>query len=122
MVCQFGMSEKIGSAVFPQGEIHPFLGREISQEKKYSEHTAQLIDNEIMSLIEERRKMVEDLLKKHKDDLIKISDALLKEETLTNEQIDEILGEKKKTGRKRKKVAKDRKSEKKEAENEDREK
>jgi cell division protease FtsH len=91
MVSQFGMSDKIGPAVFPQGEIHPFLGREIAQDKKYSEHTARLIDDEVISIISEMRDKVEGLLTENKDNLKKIAEELLKRETLTNEDIDKIL-------------------------------
>jgi cell division protease FtsH len=44
MVCQWGMSEKLGLMVFKKGEPHPFLGRELTQDKDYSEATAQVID------------------------------------------------------------------------------
>ena len=92
MVCQFGMSDKIGPAAFPQGETHPFLGREIAQEKNYSEHTARLIDDEIISIINDMQAKVEKLLTENKDNLKKIAEHLLQEETLTNEDIDQILG------------------------------
>jgi cell division protease FtsH len=92
MVTEFGMSDKIGPAVFPQGEIHPFLGREIAQEKKFSEHTAQLIDDEIMTLLNEKRQKVEKLLSDNKGTLKQIAEKLLDEETLDNEQIEEIMG------------------------------
>jgi cell division protease FtsH len=92
MVCQFGMSDKIGPAAFPQGETHPFLGREIAQEKNYSEHTARLIDDEIISIINDMQDKVEKLLTENKDDLNKIAEQLLQKETLTNEDIDKIIG------------------------------
>jgi len=106
MVCQFGMSDKIGPAVFPQGEHHPFLGREIAMEKTYSEYTAKLIDDEIISLINDKRQEVEKTLTKNKEHLKNIADKLLEEETLSNEQIDEIIGEKGGKSEKKKKDGK----------------
>ncbi len=51
MVCQWGMSEKLGPVTFQQGEPHPFLGRELTQTKDFSEHTARLIDEEIQKIV-----------------------------------------------------------------------
>ena len=47
MVCQWGMSESVGPVVFKRGQRHPFLGRELTEEKDFSEETAYLIDQEI---------------------------------------------------------------------------
>jgi cell division protease FtsH len=91
MVSQFGMSDKIGLAVFPQGEIHPFLGREIAQERKFSEHTAQLIDEEVMAIMRQMQEKVKKILTENQDNLKKIAEKLLKEETLSNEEIDTIM-------------------------------
>jgi cell division protease FtsH len=99
MVSQFGMSDKIGPAVFPQGEIHPFLGREIAQDRKYSEHTARLIDDEVIAIINGMRDKVEKILTENRDNLAKIAEELLKKETLDNADIDAILG----TGKEEKK-------------------
>jgi len=95
MVSQFGMSDKIGLAVFPQGEIHPFLGREIAQERKFSEHTAQLIDEEVMAIMREMQEKVKKILGENRDNLKKIAEKLLEEETLSNEEINAIMGKNK---------------------------
>jgi cell division protease FtsH len=95
MVSQFGMSEKIGLAVFPQGEIHPFLGREIAQERKFSEHTAQLIDEEVMAIMRQMQEKVKKILGENRDNLKNIAEKLLEEETLSNEEIDAIMGKNK---------------------------
>jgi len=97
MVSQFGMSDKIGPAVFPQGEMHPFLGREIAQEKKFSENTARLIDEEVMGIMQEMQKKVEKMLSENKENLKEIAEKLLEEETLSNEEIDVIIGKIKKS-------------------------
>lgn len=61
------------------------------QAKNYSEHTARLIDDEIISIITEMREKVERLLLDNKEKLEKIAEQLLKKETLTNEEIERIL-------------------------------
>ena len=91
MVCQLGMSTKIGPVVIPQGEEHPFLGREITEPKNYSEHTAQIVDDEIRAIIEEMEQKAEDILSKNKKKLEALAEALLVHETLTNKEVDEIL-------------------------------
>jgi cell division protease FtsH len=92
MVCQLGMSDKIGPVVFKQGEEHPFLGREITQNRDFSEATAQLIDDEIRRIIEEMEDKAHKLLSGHEEQLKKLADELLEHETLTREEIDELLG------------------------------
>ena len=87
MVSQWGMSERLGPLAFRQGENHPFLGREMSQERDYSEHTAQLIDEEVKALMEDTEARVEKLLTRHRKDLDALAEALLKEETLAGEAL-----------------------------------
>ncbi len=52
MVCQWGMSEKIGPVAVRHGEQHPFLGQEMTDPKEYSEHTASIIDEEIQAVVQ----------------------------------------------------------------------
>ncbi len=87
MVSQWGMSERLGPLAFRQGESHPFLGREMSQERDYSEHTAQVIDEEIKELMEDIESRVEDLLHRHRKDLDALAQALLEQETLSGEAL-----------------------------------
>lgn len=93
MVCQLGMSEKLGPVTFKQGEEHPFLGREITQNKDFSEATAQLIDEEIRKIMREMEGKAHELLTAHNKQLSLLGDKLLEHETLTSEAIDELLGE-----------------------------
>ena len=94
MICQWGMSDKLGPVAFRMGEQHPFLGREIAEPKDFSEHTAQIIDDEIRELIQSMEKRAEELLSDNRSSLNKIARELLKNETLSNEEVDEILKEK----------------------------
>ncbi|MCF8063267.1 MAG: ATP-dependent zinc metalloprotease FtsH [Deltaproteobacteria bacterium] len=91
MVCQWGMSEKLGPTAFRRGEPHPFLGREMADHKDYSEHTARLIDEEIQRLTSEMESRSMEILREHRSELDALAHALLEHETLSREEIDEIL-------------------------------
>jgi cell division protease FtsH len=91
MVCQWGMSEKIGAMTFPRGEEHPFLGMKLAEEKTFSEEMAWLIDQEIAALIRQAEGKAEELLNANKQKLDALAQALLEEETLTGERVDEVL-------------------------------
>ena len=92
MVCQWGMSEKLGPVTFRQGEQHPFLGREITQPKDFSEKTAQLIDEEIRSIVHDMENKAEETLSGHREELDVLARELFERETLTEDEIEEILG------------------------------
>ena len=91
MVCQWGMSDKLGPVYFKRGEEHLFLGREISQDKDFSESTARLIDEEIQSIIQGVEVKTTNLINDHRYELDRISEELLKHETLDKEAINKIL-------------------------------
>jgi len=91
MVTHWGMSEKIGPVAFRRGEEHIFLGREMTQQKDFSEHTAQLIDDEIHALISDIEEKVEELLKTHRPQLEALTEALLEKETLEAGEIQAII-------------------------------
>ncbi|MEJ2633854.1 MAG: ATP-dependent zinc metalloprotease FtsH [Calditrichia bacterium] len=92
MVCQWGMSDKLGPVYFRQGEEHPFLGRELAEQKDFSEHTSQIIDEEIQRIINEMEEKAVDLLKSNRDKLDALANALLEHETLDREGVDKALG------------------------------
>jgi len=94
MVCEYGMSEKLGPLSFGKKEEEIFLGREITQHKDYSEETAQKIDQEINNLINENYKKTVNLLKDNFTSLNNLAKALLEKETLSGQEIDEIMGKK----------------------------
>ena len=91
MVCQWGMSEKIGAVIYSRGEEHPFLGRKLAEEKSFSEQMAWLIDQEISALIKEAELKAEELVLSHRGKLDKLALALLEEESLDGHKVDEIL-------------------------------
>jgi len=91
MICLWGMSEKLGPVYYQQGEEHVFLGKELTQQKTFSDHTAKIIDEEIQYLISEMENKAKDIIKKNKTKLKALADALLKEETLDNKEVEKIL-------------------------------
>jgi cell division protease FtsH len=91
MVCQWGMSEKLGPLAFGQKEEQIFLGREFAQHKDYSEETAVLIDQEIRGLVTEAYEKAKDILTEHMNSLHALAEALLERETLVEKEIDAII-------------------------------
>jgi cell division protease FtsH len=91
MVCQWGMSERLGAVTFRQGEAHPFLGREITEPKDFSEHTAQLIDEEVRRIVDEMEQRATELLKTNQKNLDTLAANLLERETLYKEDINRLL-------------------------------
>ncbi|MCS7304369.1 MAG: ATP-dependent zinc metalloprotease FtsH [Thermoguttaceae bacterium] len=92
MVVHWGMSERIGPMAFRHGEEHPFLGKEMAEPREYSEHTAQIIDEEIARILREAEARAKQLLLQHREKLDLLAAALEKEETLDETQIEELLG------------------------------
>ncbi|MGC1275834.1 MAG: ATP-dependent zinc metalloprotease FtsH [Planctomycetaceae bacterium] len=93
MVAHWGMSDEIGPVAFRQGEEHPFLGKEIHTSRDFSDQTASLIDREIQRFLNEASERATTLLSERRDDLDRISEALLELESLGKEEIIGILGE-----------------------------
>lgn len=91
MITHWGMSDKIGPVAFRRGEEHIFLGREMTQQRDFSENTAQIIDDEICSLLKGIEQEVGDLLGSNRDRLEALAQALLEKETLEAGEIRSIL-------------------------------
>ena len=91
MVCQWGMSEKLGPLAFGQKEEQIFLGREFAQHKDYSEETAVLIDQEIRDVVTRAYEQAKKILRENTDTLHDIAQALLERETLVETEIDAII-------------------------------
>ncbi len=92
MVTQYGMSQKLGPRAFGKKEELVFLGREIGEQRNYSEAVAQEIDNEIRNLINEAYGVAREILVRHKDKLVTVSERLIAEETIEGPVFDEIMG------------------------------
>jgi cell division protease FtsH len=93
MVCEWGMSEALGPLAFGQKEEQIFLGREISQHRDYSEKTAQEIDQEIRGIVMSCYERAEQVLKKNIHRLHALAKTLLERESLTGDEIDQIIQE-----------------------------
>jgi cell division protease FtsH len=91
MVCEWGMSEKLGPMTFGKKEEQIFLGRDFTQLQDYSEHTAVEIDAEVRRIIQESYQQAKDLLATNIEVLHKIAEALLDKEVLDGNEIDEIV-------------------------------
>jgi len=95
MVCEWGMSERLGPLTFGKKEEQIFLGREIATHRDYSEQTAQEIDKEVRSIVEAAEKKATELLSANIDKLHLLASVLLEKEILDGDEIDRILrGEK----------------------------
>jgi len=91
MVCEWGMSEKLGPVTFGKKDEEIFIGREIAQHRDYSEETAKIIDGEVKRIVQEAADKAEKLLRDNIDLLHRLAEALLEYEILDGHQIDQII-------------------------------
>jgi cell division protease FtsH len=91
MVTEYGMSEKLGPMTFGQKEELVFLGREIGEQRDYSEAVAQEIDNEIRSLIEEAHNRAKEVLTTYRDKLEALAKRLIEVETIEAPELDALF-------------------------------
>jgi len=91
MVCEYGMSERLGPLTFGKREEQIFLGREIAQHRDYSELTAQRIDEEVRDLVTGAYNQAKKLINDNMDALHRMANALLEKETLDSKDIDAIM-------------------------------
>jgi cell division protease FtsH len=91
MVCEWGMSEKMGPLTYGSKEEQVFLGRDMSNQKNFSDETAKLIDQEVKALVMGGYKTAHKILTEHRDSLEKMALALLDRETLNLAEINEII-------------------------------
>jgi len=93
MVCEWGMSEKLGTLAFGEKEGEVFLGKDMGHVKNYSEATAEMIDGEISRIVTESYDKTCTILREHRDILDKMAQELLERETIDAKDIARILGE-----------------------------
>ena len=91
MICEFGMSEKLGPLTFGRRQEQVFLGRDIGRDKDYSEEVAYEIDKEVRSFVEEAYAKTQELLSNNMDKLHKVAEVLLEKETIDGEEIQQII-------------------------------
>ena len=91
MVCEWGMSEKMGPLTYGTKEEQVFLGKDFSQQKNFSDQTAKLIDQEVKALVMGGYEKACEIITEHRDSLEKMALALLDRETLGASEIKEII-------------------------------
>ncbi len=94
LVTQYGMSEKLGPRTFGEHEEMIFLGREITEQRNYSERVAQVIDAEVERLIHDALKTARGVITKHRAQMEKVVAALIEKETIEQDEFIALLGEK----------------------------
>jgi len=91
MVCEWGMSDRLGPLNYGKNEEHIFLGREIARHRDFSEQTAQGIDEELKELVDRCYTRAKDLISRHIASLHALANALLDKEVLDGLEIDTII-------------------------------
>ncbi len=91
MVTKWGLSDKMGPLAYGEDEGEVFLGHQVTQHKLISDETAHAIDEEVRRIVEENYAEAKSILESNIDILHKMSDALMKYETIDREQIDDIM-------------------------------
>ena len=92
MVTHWGMSDKLGPVSYKMSDEDPFLGGQIHKSRQFSEHTMEVIDNEVHKILETASQKAKELLTKHKDDLQSVTDGLMEHEELDRHQIEDLIG------------------------------
>jgi cell division protease FtsH len=87
MVCEWGMSEKIGPLAFGEKDGEVFLGRDLGHMKNYSEATAVEIDNEIRRIVQENYQRTRKILEENLEGMTRVAEALLEKETLEGSEV-----------------------------------
>ena len=91
MVTRFGMSDELGFLAYQENEEEVFLGRSVARQQNVSEETAKKIDSEVKKIVEKGYKNAKDILNKKADDLHKLAKALLEYETLSGDEIRDLI-------------------------------
>jgi cell division protease FtsH len=92
MVAQWGMSERVGPVSFRSSSENPFLGREIAEPRDHSEYMQQIIDEEVARVLREADERAYRILDEHRDELERLTEALIEREVLTEAEICDIVG------------------------------
>ena len=92
MVTEYGMSEKLGPLAYGHKEEMVFLGRDLGEQRNYSEVVAVEIDGEVRRLITTAYSRAKDILERHREKLVLVSERLIQEETLDKAQFEALMG------------------------------
>jgi cell division protease FtsH len=92
MVTQWGMSDRLGPVSYKLSDEDPFLGREMHQQRQFSEHTMEIIDEEVTRLLHGAAQRAAELLANNRDKLETVARDLMAREELTEEEISQLIG------------------------------
>ncbi|HUG89495.1 MAG TPA: ATP-dependent zinc metalloprotease FtsH [Planctomycetaceae bacterium] len=92
MVAHWGMSEIIGPVAFRQAEEHPFLGKEIHEQRQFSEETARIIDQEVQRFLIGASQEAAEMLTEHREKLDSLAETLRERETISRDEMTELFG------------------------------
>ncbi len=92
MVAHWGMSERLGPVAYHLTEEHPFLGKEFHEQRQFSEHTMQVIDEEVARILHDSADRARQLLEEHRESLDKLAKKLVEKEMLDEDEITELIG------------------------------
>lgn len=91
MVCEYGMSEILGPLTLGRKHKEVFLGRDIAEDRNYSEEIAYAIDKEVRAIIDRAYEQAKDIILKYRDKLDMLANTLMEKEVLNREEIEEVL-------------------------------
>jgi cell division protease FtsH len=92
MVTSWGMSQRLGPVSYKMSEEDPFLGGQMHKTRQFSEHTMEVIDEEVQEILQGAANRALELLKKHQDKLEGLTRALIEAEELDRHEIESLLG------------------------------
>jgi cell division protease FtsH len=92
MVMSWGMSRKLGPVSYKLADDDPFLGRELHQQRQFSEHTLELIDADVAEILSAAEQQATAMLQQRRAELERLARTLLEEEELDDDQIRELIG------------------------------
>jgi cell division protease FtsH len=93
MVVEYGMSDKLGAQTYGHSENLPFLGKDLAEHRNYSEEIASMIDKEVSRIITNAKTKAHEIIMGHKSDIKNLSEKLLKDETISDEEFLAVIGE-----------------------------
>ncbi len=91
MIREYGMSDELGPVTYGEKEEHIFLGRELAEHKGYSDEVAAKIDQGIQGMIDRAKSRAKRILRRHKKELNRVVETLLKEETITSQEFARLV-------------------------------
>ncbi len=92
MVCRYGMSDTIGPVTYGHKQSQVFLGRDLNEQRDYSENTSQAIDREVHKILSEAYERARTILEKHRSDLDTLADLLMEKELVEGPELDKLFG------------------------------